>query len=357
MKPALVRVLCLSAVMFALPGCGGGSGSEPAEVTSSDPQAGMAPPQVDAGNNPARPSGGGSPVTTTAEQIRWPNVPEEIFFDDPLAIAADKRIVAGMEARATGSVEVASSVPEESTGTDSNPSEPPDKAVAWSDLITGDALSEEVTKIRNRFAGKVRSVADFNNGYLDIPYYAAELGALAHVATMHSDPISWKDHAPAIRDLAAEMVAEQLRRGAKSQKQVAEPFEKIDAVLRGNIAPDLPESSDEVQFWEVADFGGLMQRFDAAEKNLNLLGAGSDALNSNRDEVSRESQLLAVLAQVIVQEGYGYAEDSEFIGYSNLMTESAKTMRESAEAGDFEGFDLARSKLSQSCTDCHGVYR
>ncbi len=192
---------------------------------------------------------------------------------------------------------------------------------------------------------------------LDFPPYAAELGALAGIATEHSGNVPWKTNAKHVRDLSAEMLTEKLQRGQKSYEQVKVPFDKITALLDGKRPEGLPEADDATDFALAADFGFLMRRFEASQNYLKTTGGSDAAFKQNAADLIRETRVVAALSRVIASDDYGYGDDSKFQGYATQMTEAAMTAATAVENGDFAAFDLAASNLAQSCVKCHGDYR
>lgn len=309
--------------------------------------------------SPAGQTSSARPTQAAFAAIRRPTVPEDVFFEDPLAIAANGSRAPGMQPSGDA-VATTDRTPEPGTpaGTEPSPGQPTAGAlVDWASLLPADQLTAEVARIRERFAPKLESVATFNNSLLDFPPYMAELAALAGIATEHGGDISWKGNAKYVRDLAGQTVTAELQRGQKSYDQVKKPFEKIVVLLDGKKADGLPESTDSTDFSAVADFGYLMKRLETGQNLLKNTGGTAAALKQNAADLARETRVAAALSQVIVGEGYGYASDAKFRGYASAMTQASRDAAAAAEAGDFAKFDAAFSAMGQSCVKCHGDYR
>lgn len=287
--------------------------------------------------------------------IMRPKLPEDVFFDDPLAIASNRTLVPGMtetsRSPSAGSTAAAMQTPPTAT-----PQEPK-KSVEWATLLPADLLVAEVDRIRERFSSKLDSVATFNGSLLDFPPYAAELAALAGIATEHSGDIPWKQNAKYVRDLASEMLSDQLQRGQKSYEQINGPFKKILPLLEGKRPDGLPEADDATDFAMTADFGYLMRRFEAGQNYLRTTGGSESVFKQNAADLRRETRVLAALSEVVAADDYGYGEDPKFQGYASGMTKWSLDAAAAAEAGDFQKFDLSVSSMMQSCTQCHQEYR
>ena len=331
------RILFLAAAFLV--GCGEQPPAEPAPKPDDEVPAAI----------PAEPTP--EPEVT----LTRPKLPDDVFFDDPLAIAANRTLIPGARQSVDGPVV---DMPSGEKPTEPmTPAEEPAKAVDWATLLPAELLVAEVNRIRERFDPKLASVATFNSSLLDFPPYAAELAALAGIATEHSGNIPWKDDAKYVRDLATEMLSDQLQRGQKSYEQVKLPFDKVSALLDGKRPDDLPEADDATDFALTSDFGYLMRRFEAGQNYLRTTGGSEPAFKQNAQDLIRETRVLAALSEVIASEDFGYGDDEKFQGYATLMTQAALDAAAAAQAGDFAKFDLSNSALGQSCNKCHGDYR
>jgi len=100
-----------------------------------------------------------------------------------------------------------------------------------------------------------------------------------------------------------------------------------------------------------------MKRLEAAQNWLTVNVGTEEALAENKADVIHEAHVLAALSQVIMTDGYGYAEDEDFLNHSNPMRDSALKIVEAAQGGDFATYETSISRIMQSCTECHAAYR
>ena len=298
----------------------------------------------------------------------WPEVPPDLFFPDPLAILADDTPLPGRTAPPTtdaATIAAANADPGVAPGmadtdmlavdtADAVPEVGGENRVDWAALIPPEDLSAEASDVVERLDQRLGSVANYNAAYLELPVMISELGALAAIAQRHPGDIEWKDRAGLVAEQAAAMTAEPLRRGAKSFKQAGEPFAVLLAALRGGGASSAGEPAE---FADAAAFDDLMKRFGQGQEYLNVNASSEALVAKNTAAVRREANVLAALSKVSAHESFGYGGfDEEFNRLSADMTAAAAEL--SATAGeDWEAFDLARSKLAKSCSNCHGVYR
>lgn len=364
----------LAVMLISTAGCGGaaetpqGSG----DAVSPDSTAGDAGASNPGSETPSTDptSKGNSAVTKRGRDEVWVdangqkwfgNVPMDAFFDQPYSVASNTTPLAGAPATAVVSNLPAASLPETTPTTEpSTTSDTPATETdgdAWGDLISAQALDDEVKTIRNFLNENLQSVGTYNSSMLMIPPKAATLGALAGVAVEHSGAITWKDDATYIRNLAKQMNSDTLRSGPKDQKRLLELYEAISDTLnrsRPASAEPLPESDG---FAEVSEMRLLMHRMEEAEKRMKQEAGSDSAMTSRKDMIAQESSVLATLAKIVTLPGYGYEDDPAFKGYANEVVKSALAMKTAAESNDFASYELSMTRVSTTCSNCHSDYK
>jgi len=293
----------------------------------------------------------------TKPKADWPKVPGDVFFPDPFAVLADDTPVPGAapvapvmaESDSDGSTGGASVEPEPVAGAGAPEAAPVD----WATLLPPDDLNAEVKAVIDLLSKNSRDVQTYNNSYLAIPPAAAELASLFALGARYDSGVPWQSNAAALAAKARQMVESDLRRGAGGQKQVADPLRTIDALMNGGGGG----SGETIEFSDAADFDLLMKRFAAGVETLKTLASSQQVLEANRAEVQREARVLAALSEISADESHQWVfYDDEFITYSKKMTAAATATAEAA-GQDFDAYDAARRRLSQTCSNCHGVYR
>ncbi len=337
------------ATAWSLPGCGDG---EP--VTSPGKGNGGARQPV-AGDGKAGTPVGAQPVVRVIGGKRWiGDVPRDIYFEDPLSVAADRRPVGNTVADGTPMPDPAGT---KDNGTDKStkPEKPTATASAgdWKSVIGIEPLKSEVKAIRNSLTGHLQNVGKFNSGLAAIPSDGATLAVLAGVAAAHPGEVSWKKDAKFVRDLAGTMFTEKLARGRKSFDQVKAPFETIIEILDGGSPAELPDSKDQTTFSDVADFGHLMQRMDRGFKWIQGNARDEESYKEHAAKVRHEAAVMGVLARVIKEEGYGWADDEDFIKHADTMLDACLAVEKAVSSEMFTDYDKAIGKIDQLCTQCH----
>jgi soluble cytochrome b562 len=377
-----------SVALLSLIGCGK---SDSAPVAQSQGTTGAVAPSGDA-STPAVASGtSGSgaakekrkrdEVWTDEKGQKWfGNVPMDAFFDQPYTVASDSTPIGGNAGVAdAGKSGVAAEMPavipaqsnEDAATNNAAPTEapmssalPPETADPttpggdeWSGLMPLAMLEEEAKTIRGFLRENLQSVGNYNSSMLMIPPKAATLAVLAGIAMEHPEKVAWKDDAKYVRDLAKQMNASALQRGAKDQKRLSELFDALSSTMDRSKPAGLQEPAESDGFAETAPMNLLMNRMEQCETRLKTEAGTEAALTSRKDMALLESSILGSIAKVITKPGYGYEDDEEFKGFANEVVASTLAMKTAAESGDFSGFEAAMTKVSTTCTNCHGKYR
>ena len=353
LKSNWLRLFVAAGLAFSFAGCGGDS------EDGSDGDAEASKPGKDGGKQSA--STGGSSKKGSDERPNVDGIPIDVFFPEPLAVAAESgEVVASTTPAGPGP----GTTPTETVETPEEPAPAAGGTIDWKDVISPDIIKGEMKSIRLQLQQRLSTLASYNSSYLEIPIFATTLSLLAEVARRHPDDISWKENAKFIRALGVEMTevcASSGARGRKSYDVVNGAFLKICDVLDNNPPAELPETEEETDFLSAADMGYLMKRLQRGMEWMQNNAGSEDAFKENAELALREVSVFAVIAQAFADESYGYGDDEEFTGHAFEMRDAASGMFKAAdETGtdfNFDTFDTLRSKVDQKCTQCHMTFR
>ncbi|MEZ6132778.1 MAG: hypothetical protein R3C59_29265 [Planctomycetaceae bacterium] len=385
--PNFVPTLVVLLTTGLLNGCGGNSpvppdSAAPSAAAAASEENTAAPAAATAGT-PATVSASTDVGRSRAPNERWKDangveylgdVPLDVFFDQPYAVASDATPLGGTAPAgdpATGipavSMTAGNMAPSAAGGSDTSPAASSPASVAasggatgsnnWDELLPIKDLDEEVTTIRNFLNEALQSVGSYNSSMLMIPPKAASLAALCTIMEQHSGDVSWKEDAAYIRDLAKKMNESDLQRGKKDQSRLLMLFENMTDTFNRSRPAGLEEPPADDSFSDVAEMRLLMMRMESAEKKMKNEAGSETAFASQKDIVLHEAALLGTMSKVVTQSGYGYEDDAEFVGYAQKIVDAAKEIREAAESGSFSTYELALSKVSGACQECHSAYK
>lgn len=281
-------------------------------------------------------------------------IPYDVFFDDPLAIAADSQSVAST-AKATAPQSTPTPQP---AATETAPMPANSSAEAdWGAVITMENVQDEVKKVRNHLKASLQAVGTYNGNYKDLQVDGATLAALAAIVNRHPDSVSWKENAKYVRDLGREITKSSTALGAEPYEKTRTAYEKLEAVLNGTLPPDLGNAEPTRPFQEVADRNGLMRRMKNSYEWLSSNVNSESVFKKEQETVAHESQLLTALATVVAHPGYGSAEEAEYRTYAKKMIDASLAAAEATKAGDYSKFSESLAVVNKACNECHADYR
>jgi hypothetical protein len=223
----------------------------------------------------------------------------------------------------------------------------------WIALLGPEGFADESKAIRSNLTAKLQSVGTFNGAYRDIQVDAAVLAALAQIAPDYADAPSWKKNALLVRDVAAELGRESSSVGEKFYKPAREAYDKLDSLLSGSVPPGLESGPPKMQFVNISPRYPLMKRFERAQTYLKGSVNNADLLKKEADKVQREAGMVALLAQVILSEGYDSADDDLYRELVSGVREGALKVVAAARDQEFDAYTAGLDLMYKSCTKCH----
>jgi cytochrome c556 len=326
---------------------------------------------------------------TDAQGRKWlGDVPYDVFFDDPLAAAAEGRTDGRAKgtpstAQPNGKTAVASVDP--SVGSSATPgattagetsSRPANRAgttsttsaetstgkaavpsTNWSDLIDPDTLDAEVKRIRTELTAGLQSVGKYNARYQEIAVAGATLAALAEIVIELPRSSSWKEHAASVRDLAAGIHDAAKALGGQAYQATKSPTDQLMDVLDGNLPAGLPASEPMRDFSQVANRSALMKRMDRSFQRLKKGGTAQQLLKNNAAQSLEDAALLAALSRVISVGHYDSADDPKYHAHATDLTRAATDLATATKSGEAPAFSDALTRIQKRCDACHADFR
>jgi hypothetical protein len=232
------------------------------------------------------------------------------------------------------------------------------QATTWSDLITAEAVEDEIKSRQTQLAVAVENATRFKSGQYQ--QAQVELGVLATmlaIVAQFDGEIRWKNEAAGLRDLIARAALHCKTANDATYQEASARAQDLQSLIRGGVL-SIEKADSQVEWSRVADRNLLMKRLDQAEQNsLGPDLANAQTFARSADKLLHEAQIVAALAQVIAQPGYEFADDETYVEYAQQMREKSLSLRSAVQEGNYEAARRAAGELRQSCTDCHEGYR
>jgi hypothetical protein len=280
----------------------------------------------------------------------WSRDVLDAFFDDAREKLAGQR----PDYEQLGTTPAAPSAGPAAAGRNENAA----SAFAWSKLIDADVIETEVKRLNQSLAAIVTTPSAFKGGgYKLARRDFSELAVLFAVTGQYDGTARWQDSAAGLRDLFARAGYNAKVGTDQTFNEATQRKQDLADLVRGS-RPTVPKADADVDWGHVADRSPLMKRMNIAHEERLTKWLG-DAANfrRNRDEVRNESQIIAMLADVIGREGFDYWDEEEYSTYARELKQSASDV---AAAADQDNFDQARQAIdraTKACARCHEDYR
>ncbi|MBX3424934.1 MAG: cytochrome c [Pirellulales bacterium] len=294
----------------------------------------------------SRAEDGRSEPTKRAARPAWTADVVDVFFADARAELVGPRPVgadATARAASAGAAEGAASA----------------GGFAWSQLVDGAALADEIKRTANRLAGPLASPGKFKSGgNKQCRGDFAMLAVLAAVVAEHDDDVRWKRESAALAVRFA-AVADACRKATDEAYAVAQTGkEQLDDLLRGQGPAEEAGAAARPAWSELASLPTVMQRMETALHGV-LLPALADERTMRRQsvDVQREAQLLAMLAEIVQREDYDYREEEEYRASAAALLEAARAIAHAARDNQYDAARAAAGRAGQACSACHEGFR
>jgi len=277
-----------------------------------------------------------------AQPPEWPQEVLDIFLDD-----ARKHLVGQRP-------------DDRPTSDPSSVNEKNEPVSRWSQFIEVETLRAEIKRLNNVLARSVRSPSHFKSGgFRDCRRAFAELAVLFAVIAEYGEAQSlrWQKESPSLRNAFSRASRNCKVATDSTFAEARRRHEDLNALLRGQSV-QLTKPTEEVTWDQIADRSLLMLRMEQAiqEKLSSSLGSESSFRRTN-SQLRQEAQVLAMLAEVIQQEGYEYADDDTYLEYAQQLREASRQLDQACEQNNYESARKAVGRATQSCSDCHEGYR
>lgn len=234
-----------------------------------------------------------------------------------------------------------------------------DSGYPWSELIDADTIESEIKRQVAPLGPLVATPSTFKGGgYRECRDRFNTLAVLFAVAGDYDESVRWQDSAGTLSHAFARASANCKVGTDQSFREAQMRVQDLGELVRGG-RPSLPTPPASDDTWEMkADRTPIMVRMEGAlNKQISPNLSNARDLASHGEELRHEAQVLAMLAQVLTQEGLPDAGDDTYDGYAQQLRDGGKSL---VVAIDQENFDAARAALgimSQACAACHDEYR
>jgi len=297
--------------------------------------------------SPALAAGGDRPHRrATPPAARWDKATSSTFLDDAFSVLEGPR--PSFEKAVEPVAEAArAAMPADAGG-----------GVPWSRLVSEGTLTDEIKDMRAAVAGVAANASDFKGGGYDRARDAFSSIALAFgVIAAYDQDVRWKRDAATARDLFARAGFNCKVGTDQSFTETKARMDDLEAMLEGSSPQARAERAEDFAWSQVAGRSALMARLETAEAAIAAGIASRGDFERDLARIFHDTEIMAVIGEVIQQPDFEYHDDDSYRGYAAAMRDAALELREACGKKDYEAARNAAADLRTSCDDCHGDYR
>lgn len=234
---------------------------------------------------------------------------------------------------------------------------------AWSKLAPAATLEKELDRVVNQSAEHLASDSVFAaRGYKKIKDNHSMAAAWLHVLSDFDGDSKLKGEAAAVRDalsltpltLAAD---ESVKPDATLYSQAKNAQDALGKLVKGEKS-GAPAGKPQRPWREVALYTSAMKRMEAAQdQRIRVWTANAEELSKNADELMHESQLLAVLCQIILDKGYDNSADEDYQKWAKQLQQDCVDLVAATKAKEVDKAKALAGNIAKQCASCHEAYR
>jgi hypothetical protein len=229
---------------------------------------------------------------------------------------------------------------------------------AWSKLISPDTIESEIKTSATAIAELVKTPGKFkSNDYKPARKHYSVVAVMFGVIARYDGDVRWKDKAAGLRDGMAKAGVNCKVGTDQSFNEAKTRSEDLTALVGGGKV-SVPDSPDEPEWSAVSDRPPLMQRMETAgHEHLKPWLANKGEFTAKKDQVLREAEVLAVMAHVIKDPSFEFADDSGYQEYADNLEKGCIEIIEACKSDDYDRAAGGASAVTKACADCHSGFR
>jgi hypothetical protein len=232
------------------------------------------------------------------------------------------------------------------------------ESYAWSKIISGPSIEDEVKAIKVATDKNITTPQDFaGRGYKEVRRDFSVLAMLFAIVNEYDADVRFKRDAAAARDIFARTASNAKAGNNNVYNEAKKRKDELQDLINGAALTEKPETQEN-DWTKIADRSPLMQRLEAAqEKKLAKITSNADAFSEDIETALREAEIIAAIASTLTREGMEGADDEAYTGFANLMKRNALDVVAAVKSNNAEQARKATGEIAKACSDCHDNYR
>jgi hypothetical protein len=229
----------------------------------------------------------------------------------------------------------------------------------WSKIISPETIEDEVKSIAKTLGQVITTPQQFAGGANKVAnIHFSTLAVMFGIIAEYDGEVRWKKVAPGARTLFAKAGFGSRVSSPEAYNQARNTKQALDELISGGTIQVTAAETKAKWKDEVAYRPPLMQRLKMAhEDRLLPWTANPGEFRKHNEEVLREAEILAALADVISREGYEYADDDTYVDYCKRLKQGGLDLAAAVRQKNADAARKAAGEISKACAACHDGYR
>ncbi len=229
---------------------------------------------------------------------------------------------------------------------------------AWSTIVSAETLEDYIKESITPLAETVVNPGKFKSGRHRLARTLYSTLAVTFGVIAQYDGVSrFKPKAAGLRDKLAQTGLNCKVNSDAAFQSARRSLEDLQALVRGGSL-DVPEAETITDFLKVAERPELMKIMERfRDDELKPMTASESEYKTNKDVVLSRGELLAMLAQVITDESYEYADDEGYQAHAKQLQKACADLAAAIKNDDHGKVQSAVGAINTSCDACHGDWR
>ena len=237
----------------------------------------------------------------------------------------------------------------------------PGSALAWSQLISGSTLDDEIKtampRLKKIVATKTFFESHIGDAIDEFQLLAICFGIISAYDKDEDVRSSWKKNAAGYRERFERSAYRCDREGGSSFATATTAVGELENLIRGEAGNFKNNETEQFQWSQLCERSLLMRRLKIADKRLASGTASEEIFLKSTDQLVHAAEIVACFGELLVQPEFVDWDDSDYKIHAEKMKEHALAVRVSINEGNYNNARNAAKAISQSCSACHADYR
>ncbi|MDB4766120.1 hypothetical protein OAG71_00385, partial [bacterium] len=227
----------------------------------------------------------------------------------------------------------------------------------WSQIVDASVIEDEVKSLQQQLNQLVTSPVVFQTKYDEVNQRFEMLSMLFAIIRQYDGDIRWTEQAPVAQFLFQKAAVASRNGAAKGFQYCKARKEDLQELVRGGSIVSNEPVADTVDWESAVNRTPIMEQLEVSNDELKRMTSSESEFKSNTEQIFHQSNLLAAMAKVIIQEGMPDAEEEGYVEFGRQMETASLQLKSAVKLNDFGSASSAANAVSQSCADCHDEWR